>query len=511
MSDLNSGYVRDLGYTFGYYSELNPARMRQIFLRCGLAFPEVTTACELGYGQGLSVNVNAAASPICWFGTDFNASHAAFAQELAAASGAGARLFEQGFDEFCRRSDLPDFDFVGLHGIWSWVSDETRAVLVDFLRRKLKIGGVVYLSYNTQPGWAWMDPMRELLTEHKRVMSRAGDGMTNGIEAALAFTEKLIAAETRHTSANPQLVERLRQLGAHDRSYLAHEFFNRDWAPMSFSRIVQWLKPAQLSFAGSANYIGHIDEINLTAAHQALLDEIQDPTFRQHVRDFCINEQFRRDYWIKGPRALDPLTIAEAQRAQRFILVKPRADVSLKVAGALGEGTMREDVYAPVLDALSDHAPKSLGELEALLVPGRMSFEQLGQVVLVLTGAGTLVAVQDDASIEAAREPSARLNAHLCKLARSSNRIECLASPVTGGGAGVSRFAQLFLLARAEGKAEPAEWAAYAWEFLAAQGEQILKDGVVLEGADANLAELTERAHTLATDHRPVLKAIGVA
>jgi len=34
--------------------------------------------------------------------------------------------------------DLPDFDFIGMHGIWSWISEEDRALIVEFIRRKLK-------------------------------------------------------------------------------------------------------------------------------------------------------------------------------------------------------------------------------------------------------------------------------------------------------------------------------------------------------------------------------------
>lgn len=106
--------------------------------------------------------------------TDFNPSQAGFAQELAAASGAGAQLFDQAFAEFCNRPDLPDFDFIGLHGLWSWISDENRAVIVDFIRRKLKVGGVLYISYNAQPGWAAMVPMRDLLAEYSEVMGAPG-------------------------------------------------------------------------------------------------------------------------------------------------------------------------------------------------------------------------------------------------------------------------------------------------------------------------------------------------
>ena len=40
-----------------------------------------------------------------------------------------------------------------------------------------------------------------------------------------------------------------------DRHYLAHEYFNRDWGPMSFSELAQWFAPAKLTYACSAHYL----------------------------------------------------------------------------------------------------------------------------------------------------------------------------------------------------------------------------------------------------------------
>ena len=51
MSDWTAGYVADIGYTFGYYNELNPLRIKLAFLNAGLVCPEIGTACELGFGQ----------------------------------------------------------------------------------------------------------------------------------------------------------------------------------------------------------------------------------------------------------------------------------------------------------------------------------------------------------------------------------------------------------------------------------------------------------------------------
>jgi len=89
MTDWTEGYVTEIGYTYGYYNELNPLRHRLAFLNRGLALPELSTACELGFGQGMSVNIHAAATNIDWWATDFNPAQAAFAQELTASAGGG--------------------------------------------------------------------------------------------------------------------------------------------------------------------------------------------------------------------------------------------------------------------------------------------------------------------------------------------------------------------------------------------------------------------------------------
>jgi SAM-dependent methyltransferase len=511
MTDWSAGYVADIGYTYGYYSELNPLRLKLAFLNAGLALPETGTACELGFGQGMSANLHAAASVTEWHGTDFNPSQAAFARELAEIAGSGAKLHDEAFADFARRPDLPDFDYIGLHGIWSWISDENRAVIVDFVRRRLKVGGVLYISYNTLPGWAAFAPMRHLMVEHAEVLGSEGRGIVSRIDGAIDFADRLLATNPIFLRANPQLKERLAKLKDQNRHYLAHEYFNRDWHPMHFATMADWLEPAKLQYACSAHALDHVDLINLTPQQIAFLAEIPDPMFRESTRDFMINQQFRRDYWVKGLRRLTPFEQGEQLRRQRLMLVAPRADVSLKVTGALGEATMSEAVYAPILDALADNKPRTIGQVEQAVKGAGIQFSQLLQAVIVLTGQGSLAAVQDDAVIAKARKPSERLHAHLKAKARGSADVSYLASPVTGGGITVARFQQLFLLALDNGRKQPAEWADFTWQIIAAQGQRIIKDGKPIESADDNLAELTAQARAFAEKQLPVLKALGVA
>jgi SAM-dependent methyltransferase len=510
MSDWTAGYVADIGYTYGYYYELNPLRVKLAFANAGLVCPEFGTACELGFGQGVSANFHAAASLVNWFGTDFNPSQAAHARELADVSGSGAQLFDDSFADFAARGDLPDFDYIGLHGIWSWVSDENRKIIVDFIRRKLKVGGVLYISYNTLPGWATFAPMRHLMTEHAEVIGAEGRGIVTRINDAIEFADKLLATNPNFAKANPAVAERIKALKGQNRHYLAHEYFNRDWHPMHFATMAEWLEPAKVQYACSANFVDHIDAANLSAAQQTFLAEIPDPMFRQSVRDFMVNQQFRKDYWVRGTRRMTSLEQAETLRLQRFVLTTCREDVTLKLAGALGEANLTEVVYKPILDLMSDHKPRTLGQIEQSVNGTGITFAQILQASIVMSGAGHFVQVQEDSIIAKAKKRTDKINSYLLSKARSSGETSFLASPVTGGGYSLDRFQQLFLLAAGQGKRQSDEWANLTWQILSAQGQKLIKEGKTLETAEENIGELKLQASRFAEKLMPIVKALQI-
>ncbi|MEG1056054.1 MAG: class I SAM-dependent methyltransferase, partial [Janthinobacterium sp.] len=237
MRNWHDGYTAETEYTYGYYTELNPLRTQLLLLSWGIQPPKVGTACELGFGQGMSVNIHAAAGTTRWYGTDFSPAQAAFAQELAQVSVNGAVLSDDSFQQFCARTDLPDLDFIALHGIWSWISPENQACIVDFLARKLKPGGVLYISYNTQAGWAAMAPIRDLMEQHSRVLSAPGQDLLSRVGSALSFVKGMLETKPRYLQVNPSIAVRMQQIGEMDANYVAHEFFNHYWQPASFTVI----------------------------------------------------------------------------------------------------------------------------------------------------------------------------------------------------------------------------------------------------------------------------------
>lgn len=507
----SSGYVAEVGYTHGYYGELSPLYAEFALLSAGYKVAPIQTACELGFGQGVSVNIHASSQLVKWWGTDFNPTQAAFAKELAKRSDNQAELDDAAFAQFCGRSNLPEFDFIAIHGIWSWISDKNRRMIVDFLHKKLKVGGVLYISYNTEPGWGAAISMRDLMTDYVKSMTPSGKVITQRIDEAINFTERLFATNPAYIRINPSISERFKKLKEQDRNYLAHEYFNQDWLPMSFSKMNDWLSQAKLTYVASANLLEQVNSINSTPEQMALLKTIECPIFQQTVRDFIINQQFRKDIWVKGPQILTPLEKVERLHQQRVCLVKNRHEVVFKFLGPIGEVSLQETIYAPIMDVLEDHQPKTIAQLDIALSSKSINFSQLTEAILVLVGNGTLTLAQDPQVVSKVKKNTEKLNYLIKDRSRSQNEIQYLASPVTGGGFGVNRFGQLSLLALQSGKKTPPEWAAYAWQYLQMQGQKLIKEGKTLNSAEENLRELTDQAKIFENKQLPILKALQIA
>ena len=514
MTEWTSGYVSDVDYTHGYYRELSPPILSLALLNRGVdaRHSRPLRYLELGFGQGLSLNIHAAACPGEFWGTDFNPGQAANAKEMAEISGSGARIFDLSFEELAARGDLPEFDVIALHGIWSWISDENRAVIVELARRKLAFGGMLYISYNSTPGWSPAMPLRHLMTLQAELAGSDAQGMTGKIDAALAFTQRVVDSGALYFRANPAVAERLKGIRGQNRHYLAHEYFNRDWLPMPFSQVAERLGAAKLTFAASANLLDSVDEVCLSAEGRQLLAEIGHPVLRESVRDYFVNQQFRKDIFVKGPRKLASLGRLDIARNQAFVLVTPAADVPMKMPGPVGEISLQEAVYKPLLEIMAEngHAPKSVKQLLVHPTWKGQNLPLLWQTLLVLTAASHLYPVQDAEAVKAAQSRCKKLNGYLCQRARDGGEITFLASPVIGGGIPVSRVLQLFLLARHSGKKQPSEWATAAWELLSSQGQGLIKDGKTLETPEQNIAELTAQAQVFAEKQLPILKAIGI-
>ena len=425
-------------FTWTYQAELNPLRAHLALLRAGLRPPVVTTACELGYGLGLSLAVHAAASPVAWYGTDLVPAHAATARRLAAASGAEVAIHDEPFARFCTRDDLPDFDFIGLHGVWSWISESDRAVLLRFVHDRLRPGGVLYLGYNALPGWAGFMAVRDLLVTHAASSGWPGSGSVDHVEHAMAFVGRLLATEPAMARANPQLQSMFAELERQGLGVVAHELFAPDWQPMSFATVARQLAPLGLAYASAADLSDIIDRLDMSVAQRRLVDGLADPVLGQLVRDCIFGKRFRRDYWVRDPQPLPAVERDEAIRQQRVVATAEVGALPLRLQAALAlqpDGPDAGTVGA-VLAQLANRRPLSLGDLES--AAENASPVRLLDAVTFLAAHDLLGVAQDAATIAGVRPRTEGLNRHLREDATIEGEGRVRASPVTGGGVTLS-------------------------------------------------------------------------
>ncbi len=348
------------------------------------------------------------------------------------------------------------------------------------------------------------------MTEHAAILGASGSGIVKNIENALDFAQKLIDTKPNYLNANPQVAERFSKIKAQDRNYLAHEYFNRDWQPMHFATVSKWLSSAKIQYACSAGLMDNLEMINLSKEQISLIKSVDDLEFKETLRDYCVNQQFRRDYWIKGKRSIEPQMRWKMLRSLRVMLVIPQEEVLLKAMGPQGEITLNKEIYDPILSCLSNHKPKLISQIENEIKSKNIPLENLLESIYLLVSLNFLALAQDDESIIKAKFFTDKLNKYLIESSEFNGNLTYLASPTIGSGINVGRFQQLFLLAQSKGNKKSEEWANFAWEILKSQNQRILLQGKPLETAEENLSELSKQAADFEKIRLPILKLLGI-
>ncbi len=502
------GYVSEIAYTHGFYRELAPTLLAFAALAANHSSPDPArplTYCELGCGQGITTNLLAASNPhIQFYANDFNPSHIAGARALADEAGCGnVHFLDSSFAEMADRTDLPEFDIIVLHGIYSWISPENRQAIVRFIARRLKVGGLVYISYNTLPGWAAFLPLRQLLVDNAVDTAMP---LTTRIDQSLKAAEALQQANARYFLLNPGAADRLKTIVSQQRAYIAHEYFNRESTPYYHTDLVDELSAAKLTWIAPARPLEAIDSLNFTEAQLALLGGVQQRSRREGLKDFILNQQFRRDLFVKGPLPLHAPQ-GDAMWAQTlFILTVPATSLGeLKIITPLGQLTLATDVYRPVIDRLAQ-GPLTAGDLHAALP--QLLFAQICQALIILVAQGYAHPCIRPEQAAAIRPHTDRFNQAVMARARFSGDIGYLASPLTGTGLAMDQMTQMLLSAHlAAGTADPV---ASVWMHMQSCKQRFVRDGQMLMDDQDNLTELRHRYDALLKDAWPVLKALQI-
>ncbi len=512
MSMQLQGYVCDIPYDNNFYKELTPNFLESLLLLHGLELPyrnenEPFRYLELGYGQGLSLNVHAAANDGEFWGTDFNPNHCLNARAVMRHSGTQCQVLNDSFEELAAKIQqglLPQFDMIVLHGVWSWITKESREAVLQIISKSLKVGGLVYVSYNCMPGWASFTPLRELLTYHAKTQN-ASRGSVSKVQQAYGFISQLEKAGAMVFTQNPSLANRFKALGTQSVSYVAHEYFNEDWYVPYFKDVATDLEQAKCTFFTSTRLLNQ-HNMALSPDAVTLLQGIEDVKLRETVRDFVLNTQFRSDVFVKG--TINGLSDKERLLNSTYALCVPITAISYTLNIPSGKLNLKQELYEPLVHFLAEDnfKPKSIAQMQAALAG--IEFAGIVEMLSVFLSAGYIHPTKP--ITEQRVERTKRLNSYICT--RTINGLPSpavLASPVLGSGVFVLPFDQFFLFAMAHGHESVEAQAAFVQSALQRLGRKIKKDDVELND-EQSLAALIENAEDFAQARLPLLQALQV-
>lgn len=122
------------------------------------------------------------------------------------------------------------FDFIIAHGVFSWIPDEARDALLELCSDTLDEDGLLYLNYNTYPGWSMRGLVREFLIAQTAgvagLAERAQQAQRAAQRMAESFEEPAPEQAAMQRPYSALLQNEFRFVCEHDASYVAHEYLS---------------------------------------------------------------------------------------------------------------------------------------------------------------------------------------------------------------------------------------------------------------------------------------------
>ena len=393
MIGWGGGYITDIPYLNGWYRQQSPAILALACLMNGAettmpAGDDPVHVLELGCGQGYAALLLAAGNPT-WRITaiDFNPAHIAAARTWAAE----ARLENVTFLEADLSTlaedpaarEIPQADFVTLHGLWTWVAPAVQDGIVRLLRDKVRPGGVVHISYNVLPAWGPRMGMQRLIRDAGRLRAGRSDRQA---EEGIKLAQSLLAAEAvnlRHPASTAQMLEQIATLPS---AYLAHEFMNENWKPCFMADVAAALAGAKLEWVGSSHLIENFPSLTLTGPQLAVQQRLDDPLVRELVKDMCIDRALRHDVFMRGARRMTAPMRDAALMDVYLGMAIPYDELPLEATVPAGKVELKPEFYQPVARAMADGPRRVMELLRADQVQGRK--DNPAELIGILVGLG---------------------------------------------------------------------------------------------------------------------------
>ena len=212
---------------------------------------------------------------------------------------------------------LGTYDYIIAHGFYSWVDEETKDNFLRLCKEHLGSNGILYMSYNTYPGWHKMDSVRALLEFANKDIDTLNhrEKVRHGKTIASKLGSLMLEYDTVK-SQQASFLQSLRQTLQKQDCYVGHDHLEPVNTPVYFHQCMDHM--AEHGFT----YLCDCD-LNLSfpdVYDETLRTKLQDlaphnPLAREQYIDFMLNTAFRKSLFThKGatPKRITASSVTDA-------------------------------------------------------------------------------------------------------------------------------------------------------------------------------------------------------
>ena len=219
--------------------------------------------------------------------------------------------------------DDQEFDFIIVHGVYSWVDSETQEEIHKILGKNLSETGIAYCSYNTLPGWNNIKSVRDMMIFHSKSFSDPREKILESRRMLNFVSENVVDDNSAYKKI---LLDEILSIEDKEDGYLFHEYLEAENTPCYFYEFIEKAKRNGLMYLGDSSLPSmYLENLKDNAASK--LYEMNDTIRQEQYSDFLTNRRFRSTLLVRQGseinRRLEPSVLDSIRFIPRLMAKTP--------------------------------------------------------------------------------------------------------------------------------------------------------------------------------------------
>ena len=212
---------------------------------------------------------------------------------------------------------LGTYDYIIAHGFYSWVDEDTKDNFLRLCKEHLGSNGILYMSYNTYPGWHKMDSVRALLEFANKDIDTLNhrEKVRHGKTIASKLGALMLEYDTVKTQ-QASFLQSLRQTLQKQDCYVGHDHLEPVNTPVYFHQCINHMAEHGFTYLCDCDLNLSFPDVYDETLRTRLQDLApHDPLAREQYIDFMLNTAFRKSLFThKGatPKRITETSVADA-------------------------------------------------------------------------------------------------------------------------------------------------------------------------------------------------------